>query len=151
MLFYAIVIVDLVLRCAGFENSEMIAIRLSNREVHTRYGQMRGLLVEFRGHGLKEVDAYLGIQYATTFTSQMRFMPPTSSPEKWRQMRAMYPHKPACPQQLMTTWMSKKALPQTEMIRLTQLANYSMIQNEECLYMNLYVPAGRLGVVEWRV
>lgn len=57
--------------------------KLSSRVVTTNYGKLRGLSVQFEDSGLQDVEAYLGIQYASLKGSNLRFMPPTNPVEKW--------------------------------------------------------------------
>ena len=127
----------------GVSEQKIYKEQLSSRIVRTQYGQMRAVLVEFRVPGLKPVDAYLGIQYATTFGSQIRFMPPTSSAEKWRGMRSMFGVQPACPQRVLNSTVLTTYLPAGEVERLMRVSPATMSQNEECLYMNVHVPTGK--------
>ncbi|KAH3813439.1 hypothetical protein DPMN_141896 [Dreissena polymorpha] len=117
--------------------------RLSDRIVRTQYGQMRGILIEFTGANLRPVDAYIGIQYATTFAAQMRFMPPTSSAEKWREMRVMIGPKPACPQPVFNETYMRMMLARGEIERRKGIAPSTITPDEDCHYVNVYVPTGR--------
>lgn len=67
----------------NFTLSRLVLDRLSPRVVTTNYGKLRGLLIEFDDPGLQDVEAYLGIQYASLGGSDLRFMPPTNPVEKW--------------------------------------------------------------------
>ena len=88
---------------------------LSPRLVTTQQGMYKGLLLspsfpsdapsclgcsKLSGHDQKKysVDAYFGIQYASLLGSKLRFMPPTSSIEKWSGVRLAITHRPVCPQ-----------------------------------------------------
>lgn len=57
---------------------------LSDRVVTTNYGKLRGLRVEFDEENLQQVEAYLGVQYASLHGGALRFMPPTNPMEKWQ-------------------------------------------------------------------
>lgn len=76
----ALLILSLTL---NFSLSRLVFDRLSSRVVTTNNGKLRGLLVEFEDQGLQDVEAYLGIQYASLGGSDLRFMPPTNPVEKW--------------------------------------------------------------------
>lgn len=117
--------------------------KLSSRTVTTKYGQMRGAMVEFPHPELKPVESYLGLQYATTLTSQMRFMPPMSSGEKWKSVRVAFEHRSVCPQALINEDELKKKLPMGEVERLKRIAHFILTQTEECLNLNVYVPTGK--------
>lgn len=126
--------------------NRMFTKTLSPRTVITKYGQMRGALVEFTDRSLKPVDAYLGLQYATTLTSQMRFMPPMSSAEKWRLMRVVFAHRHVCPQKPINKdnfEELKKSKPEGEIERLRRIASFVLNPKEECLDLNVFVPTGK--------
>ena len=44
------------------------------------------------------VEAYLGLQYASLLDGDLRFMPPTSTTEKWDGIRVALRYRPVCPQ-----------------------------------------------------
>lgn len=119
--------------------------KLSSNIVTTKYGQLRGTIVEFSDPTLKPVEAYLGLQYATTLTSQMRYMPPMSSAEKWTPVRVAFAHRSVCPQPLINEDDLKKTKPRGEVERLKKIAHYLFTQTEECLNLNLYVPKAQTG------
>lgn len=125
--------------------SGIVRQQASNTIIKTEYGDMRGLLVEFPDLGLRPVQSYLGIQYASTMASQMRFMPPTSSPEKWKGTRSVSMHRPVCPQNYIRDSELRRIKPVGEAIRLRRILEY--VKNdglsEECLNLNLYVPGNR--------
>jgi len=56
---------------------------LSDRLVSTKFGRLRGVLVEFEDSGLQSVEAYLGVEYGSLHGGALRFMPPSSPQEKW--------------------------------------------------------------------
>ena len=64
-------------------SSKVLATQMSARVVTTQYGKLRGVLVTLSNRRLPLVEAYLGLQYASLLDGDLRFMPPTSTTEKW--------------------------------------------------------------------
>lgn len=140
-LYYVFILLSLTI-ISPSEN-RVYTKKLSSRTVTTKYGQMRGAIVEFPDPELKPVESYLGLQYATTLTSQMRFMPPMSSGEKWKSIRVAFEHRSVCPQSLIHEEELKKMKPLGEIERLKRIAHFILTQTEECLNLNVYVPTGK--------
>lgn len=117
----------------------------SNTIIKTEYGDMRGLLVEFPDLGLRPVESYLGIQYASVLGSQLRFMPPTGSLEKWKGTRSVSLNRPVCPQDFIPETELRRTKPIGEAIRLRRILEYARKDglSEECLNLNIYVPGNR--------
>lgn len=123
-----------------------------------RQGPLKGLITTVGGGGdrrLDQVEIYLGVPYAA---SQERFMPPGESPT-WcpkaddgsfdrshcRPLRAEY-LKPVCPQRSPDLLMANtnKRLSAVRSNYLRRLTPYLGNQSEDCLYLNIYAPHGRL-------
>ena len=118
--------------------------RLSPRTVTTKYGQMRGALVEFPNPDLHPVEAYLGLEYATTLRSQMRFMPPVSPSERWSSIRATFSQRSVCPQTIMNEKELLKQVPVGVVEKRKRMSAFVMSQTEECLSLSIYIPTGLL-------
>ena len=113
--------------------------QLSPRLIETKYGKLRGLLVDIPNKNVPAVEAFLGLQYASLLGGQLRFMPPTAPMEKWGGVRVALRYRPACPQRLYTEAELKERLPHM-VEHFKRLAPYLRQQSEECLNLNLYVP-----------
>lgn len=126
-------------------SSVIVRKKASNTVIKTEFGDMRGLLVEYPTLSLKPVEAYLGIQYASTFASAMRFMPPTSSPDKWKSTRSVVKHRSVCPQRMVDESVLRRQKPVGEVIRLKKMLESVKLdgQKEDCLNLNIYVPGNR--------
>ena len=122
---------------------------MSTRTVSTRYGQVKGALLEFSDRSLKPVEAYRSLQYATTMGTQMRYMPPTSPSDRWKFIRVAFSYRPVCPQPIIKEDRLMKLLPRGEIERRKRIAPFTMSQTEECLNLNLYVPTGRFCCTSW--
>ncbi|XP_068242161.1 neuroligin-1-like [Palaemon carinicauda] len=117
--------------------------QLSQRRVRTKYGVLRGLLVNLGVEGLGDAEAFLGIPYAAPPINNLRFMPP-GSPSPWREEKVANQHKPVCPQRLPDIRNETEALRRMSAGRyqyLRRLLPYLRNQSEDCLYLNLYTPA----------
>lgn len=115
----------------------------SARTVDTKYGQIKGTLLKFSDENLKPVEVYRSLQYASTLGTQMRFMPPTSPLERWKFIRFVTSYRYACPQPIFKEEQARKYLPKGEMERRKKIAPSVMLQNEDCLDLNIYVPTGK--------
>lgn len=131
--------------------SGILRQRASSTIIRTQYGEMRGLLTEFPALNLKDAESYYGIQYASIMTQLLRYMPPTSSPEKWKGTRSLFKHRPVCPQPMIEESDLRRIKPTGEVIRLKRILESVRSDgiSEECLNLNLYVPGnrGRLSMV----
>uniref|UniRef100_A0A0L8G3I5 Carboxylesterase type B domain-containing protein n=1 Tax=Octopus bimaculoides TaxID=37653 RepID=A0A0L8G3I5_OCTBM len=113
---------------------------LSDRVVTTRYGTVRGVMVEFPNRHLKPVDAYLGLPYASLLRGNLRFMPPTSPMEKWTGTRVVLDMSPVCPQKVPDLNDLKGKVPESRYEHYKRIAPLLSKQLEDCLSLNLYVP-----------
>ncbi|TRY71253.1 hypothetical protein DNTS_035741 [Danionella cerebrum] len=106
--------------------------------VNTQYGKLRGARVSLHSEILGPVDQYLGVPYATPPIGEKRFLPP-DSPSSWSGIKNATQFAPVCPQNI------HNAVPEIMMpiwftFNLDIVATYIQDQNEDCLYLNIYVP-----------
>nr|XP_006632838.2 PREDICTED: neuroligin-3 isoform X1 [Lepisosteus oculatus]XP_015206860.1 PREDICTED: neuroligin-3 isoform X1 [Lepisosteus oculatus]XP_015206861.1 PREDICTED: neuroligin-3 isoform X1 [Lepisosteus oculatus] len=109
-----------------------------NPTVNTQYGKLRGVRVPLPSEILGPVDQYLGVPYAASPVGEKRFMPP-EPPSSWSGIRNTTHFAPVCPQNI------HNAVPEIMMpiwftFNLDIVATYIQDQNEDCLYLNIYVP-----------
>ena len=116
--------------------------RMSSRTVQTEYGPLRGILVTLPNSHLGNVEAYLGLQYASLLKGDLRFMPPTSPMEKWDSPQVAMKFKPVCPQRLPDLAALQHKMPLGRVDHFERLIPFLKDQAEECLYLNVYVPTG---------
>ncbi|XP_050675567.1 neuroligin-1 [Leptidea sinapis] len=112
--------------------------KYSTRVVRTKYGPLRGIVV----HSHPQVEAYLGVPYATPPLGSLRYMPPVT-PSQWRTTRLADAMGPACPQVPPSVVPREEALllhPRARIRQLERLLPMLVNQSEDCLYVNLYVP-----------
>jgi len=144
----------------GAAARQQLGAQMSPRVVATQYGRLRGVLsavpVSFPADaaggpdvpagGL--VESYLGLQYGTLLDGQLRFMPPTGTLEKWDGVRVALRHRPVCPQPSVESSAEKlrrDGVPLGLVEHLRRLAPHLERQAEECLNLNVYVPAATDG------
>jgi len=94
-----VVVLCFVASSPGPVTSRSLATQMSPYVVETQYGRLRGVLVALpagvaaTGRPSQSrsktvvVEAFLGLQYASLLGGELRFMPPTSSMEKWDGVR----------------------------------------------------------------
>lgn len=109
-----------------------------SQTVNTHYGKLRGTRVPLPSEMLGPVDQYLGVPYAAPPTGEKRFLPP-EPPSSWSGIRNATHFSPVCPQNI------HNAVPEIMMpiwftSNLDIIATYIQDQNEDCLYLNIYVP-----------
>src|SRR6218665_2366870 len=114
--------------------------RMSPRLVETQYGKVHGILLSRPGRNLPQVEAFLGLQYASILGGELRFMPPTSSMEKWDGIRVAMKFRPVCPQRVPDLEELRKRLPAGRVEHFKRLLPFLEKQEEECLNLNIYVP-----------
>lgn len=108
--------------------------------VSTRYGKLRGLRAPLPGAVLGPVSQFLGIPYAAPPTGERRFQPP-EPPTAWPGVRDATRFAPVCPQHLDERTLLRDMLPVWFTANLDTLAAYVQDQSEDCLFLNVYVPA----------
>ncbi|XP_036826439.1 neuroligin-3a isoform X1 [Oncorhynchus mykiss] len=106
--------------------------------VNTQYGKLRGVRVPLPSEILGPVDQYLGVPYAASPVGEKRFLPP-EPPSSWSGIKNATHFAPVCPQNI------HNAVPEIMMpiwfsFSLDIVASYIQDQNEDCLYLNIYVP-----------
>ncbi|XP_067679637.1 neuroligin-4, Y-linked-like [Haliotis asinina] len=102
----------------------------------THYGRVRGIVNTVLGS--KKVERYLGIPYAAPPVGELRFENP-EEPSTWKGVRNTTTLSPACPQR-----------PQL-MFYLTSHRPGFNDSDEDCLYMNIYVPQIEEGEIKMAV
>jgi len=126
------------------------ASQMSPYVVETQYGRLRGVLIALpgglvsRGQSRSKtvvVEAFLGLQYASLLGGELRFMPPTSSMEKWDGVRVALKFRPVCPQCVPDVNRLQRDVPTERVDHIKRLLPFLDKQNEECLNLNVYVPA----------
>ncbi|KAL1764404.1 neuroligin-4, X-linked isoform X1 [Sigmodon hispidus] len=109
--------------------------------VSTNYGRLRGLRVSLPGDVLGPVEQFLGVPYAAPPTGARRFQPP-EPPSSWPGVRNATRFAPVCPQHLDERALLRDMLPVWFTANLDTLAAYVQEQSEDCLFLNVYAPAG---------
>lgn len=108
--------------------------------VATNYGRLRGVRAALPGDVLGPVTQFLGVPYAAPPTGERRFQPP-EPPSSWAGVRDATRFAPVCPQHLDERVLLRDRLPAWFAANLDAVAAYIQDQSEDCLYLNLYVPA----------
>lgn len=144
-----LVVVALLLKLADQVNSKLIHTQVSSTVLETNFGKIRGLLVHFPKTNLPSVEVYLGLQYASLIGGELRFMPPTTSAEKWDNIRVASNFKPVCPQRFFSRtgsessekqFLNRHPMPDIKYQILRRVRSYAATQSEECLYLNIFAP-----------
>ncbi|KAM7225998.1 hypothetical protein CapIbe_023975 [Capra ibex] len=107
--------------------------------VSTNYGKIRGLRTPLPNEILGPVEQYLGVPYASPPTGERRFQPP-EPPSSWTGVRNATQFPAVCPQHLDERSLLHDMLPVWFTANLDTLMTYVQDQNEDCLYLNIYVP-----------
>ncbi|KAK3851285.1 hypothetical protein Pcinc_042056 [Petrolisthes cinctipes] len=114
---------------------------LSTRTVSTKYGRLRGLVVNLGSRGLGDAEVFYNVPYASPPVGNLRFMPP-GSPSPWPDVRVSNHLGPVCPQRLPDIRNQTHALQNMSRGRyqyLRRLLPYLRNQSEDCLYLNIYL------------
>ncbi|XP_067850750.1 neuroligin-1 isoform X2 [Heptranchias perlo] len=106
--------------------------------VNTNYGRLRGIKKELSNEILGPVIQYLGIPYAASPTGERRFQPP-EPPSSWSEIRNATHFAPVCPQNI-HGMLPDVMLPVWFTANLEVIASSVQEQNEDCLFLNIYVP-----------
>lgn len=107
--------------------------------VTTNYGKIRGLRTPLPNEILGPVEQYLGVPYASPPTGERRFQPP-EPPSSWTGIRNTTQFAAVCPQYLDERSLLNDMLPVWFTANLDTVVTYVQDQNEDCLYLNIYVP-----------
>jgi len=115
-------------------DAKLFSTQMSQRIINTAYGRLRGLLITLPNRTLPPVEAYLGLEYASLRGRELRFMPPTvSRTGPWYGVKTALKFRPICPQHVPAEIRSE---------RLGRILPFLEPQQEDCLYLNVYVPLG---------
>lgn len=129
-----------ILRLNRVVVGRVYASHMSDTIVETQFGKLRGVLVTLPNKNLPQVEAYLGLQYASVLGGELRFMPPTGSLEKWEGIRVALKYRPVCPQRVPTDDELRKRMPLGRVAHFKRIIPFVEKQSEECLNLNVYVP-----------
>ena len=129
-----------LLHVLPWASAKVIRKQMSGRVITTRYGKVRGILVEFPNRHLKPVEAFFGLKYADLEKGNMRFMPPKNPKEQWAKIRAAVRQRPSCPQLTRHEREYENVLPEGRLAHLRNITPFLTEQIEDCLTLNLYVP-----------
>ena len=119
----------------------------SQRTVKTAYGELRGVVVPRSSGGgtvIKDVEAFLGVPYASAPAASLRFMPPLT-PSRWSGIRVADKLGPVCPQILPELGNKSEALSKMPLLKynkILELVKSLTNQSEDCLYLNIYMIKG---------
>lgn len=160
-----VVVVVIFLHPVGVEGR--LPTTQSPRVIETSQGRLRGILVNLAaspgrpGRPLPPVEAYLGLQYATTLGGALRFMPPTATNEKWGGVRLALNFRPVCPQPIVDverlllrqsrSGSTLTTITRARLEHLRRLAPFVERQSEDCLNLNIYVPVVGLCFIHMRL
>ncbi|GIY05723.1 neuroligin-4, X-linked [Caerostris darwini] len=117
--------------------------KLTSRVVNTKYGSLRGYVTTLPNRSWRPVEIYKGVPYASPPIGSLRFMPPVT-PAHWRGIKMVDKFSPVCPQKLPDIKNETEALkrmPTGRLDHLKRLIPLLQNQSEDCLYLNIYVPA----------
>uniref|UniRef100_A0A8B9SK45 Carboxylic ester hydrolase n=1 Tax=Anas platyrhynchos TaxID=8839 RepID=A0A8B9SK45_ANAPL len=112
-------------------------------EVTIAHGRLRGKQANVKGTD-RLVNVFLGIPFAKAPVGSLRFSPP-EPPEPWNDLRDATSYPPLCPQDLSLLKKAEKNYKEKHIPFRT---------SEDCLYLNVYSPAGsdkkdKLPVMVW--
>ncbi|XP_055375181.1 uncharacterized protein LOC129607939 [Condylostylus longicornis] len=113
---------------------------LYTKEFHLKQGKIKGIIRTFHPQsGLRDVNQFFGIPYAEAPVGNRRFLPPgTSLP--WNGLKMATHLPPVCPQNLPNPTLANVKLEKGRSDQLQRLFPYLKNENEDCLYLNVYVP-----------
>jgi len=117
-------------------------ITYSTRLIETAYGSIRGIILPRGRNFVDDVEAFLGVPYASPPVASLRFMPPLT-PSHWEGTRVANKYGPACPQLLPDLTNRTEALANMPLLKFTQFLEMSQVvgnQSEDCLYLNIFMP-----------
>uniref|UniRef100_A0A7M4ERI2 Carboxylesterase type B domain-containing protein n=1 Tax=Crocodylus porosus TaxID=8502 RepID=A0A7M4ERI2_CROPO len=107
--------------------------------VTTNFGKIRGIKKELNNEILGPVIQFLGVPYAAPPVGEHRFQPP-EPPSPWSDIKNATQFAPVCPQNIIEGRLPEVMLPVWFTNNLDVVSTYVQDQNEDCLYLNIYVP-----------
>ncbi|XP_010149540.1 PREDICTED: neuroligin-1-like [Eurypyga helias] len=111
----------------------------TNPVVTTNFGKIRGIKKELNNEILGPVIQFLGVPYAAPPTGERRFQPP-EPPSPWADIKNTTQFAPVCPQNIIEGRLPEVMLPVWFTNNLDVVSTYVQDQNEDCLFLNIYVP-----------
>ncbi|XP_061426163.1 neuroligin-4, X-linked-like isoform X2 [Lethenteron reissneri] len=106
--------------------------------ITTNFGKLRGVRIVLNNEILGPVDQFLGVPYAAPPVAERRFQPP-EPPAAWQGVRNATHFAPVCPQTIRGV-LPEVMLPVWFTANMDVVAPYMHEMNEDCLYLNIYVP-----------
>ncbi|XP_032828013.1 neuroligin-3-like isoform X5 [Petromyzon marinus] len=106
--------------------------------ITTNFGKLRGVRIVLNNEILGPVDQFLGVPYAAPPVAERRFQPP-EPPAAWQGVRNATHFAPVCPQMIRGV-LPEVMLPVWFTANMDVVAPYMHEMNEDCLYLNIYVP-----------
>ncbi|XP_067392544.1 neuroligin-1 [Emydura macquarii macquarii] len=107
--------------------------------VTTNFGKIKGIKKELNNEILGPVIQFLGVPYAAPPVGERRFQPP-EPPLPWSDVKNATQFAPVCPQNIIEGRLPEVMLPVWFTNNLDVVSTYVQDQNEDCLYLNIYVP-----------
>ncbi|XP_064020875.1 neuroligin-1 isoform X1 [Pogoniulus pusillus] len=133
---FAFCIVGFLLHAAAVSSQKLDD---TNPVVTTNFGKIRGIKKELNNEILGPVIQFLGVPYAAPPTGEHRFQPP-EPPSPWADIKNTTQFAPVCPQNIIEGRLPEVMLPVWFTNNLDVVSTYVQDQNEDCLYLNIYVP-----------
>ncbi|CAM1310733.1 Uncharacterised protein r2_g2097 [Pycnogonum litorale] len=112
---------------------------ISSRTVVTKYGVVRGVILDSYSEDLAPIEAFLGIPYAAPPVGPLRFMHPVT-PRGWSGVYMADSLRPVCPQKFVSIDESVMGVMSSGYIVTKRLSLKFLQQDEDCLYLNIYAP-----------
>ncbi|XP_055904543.1 uncharacterized protein LOC129940280 [Eupeodes corollae] len=112
------------------------------KEIMLKQGRLKGIVRSMHPQtGLRDVDQYLGLPYAEAPVGSRRFMPP-GTPLPWQGLKIARHLPSVCPQKIPDISNGSVKMSKGRYEQLIRLLPYLKTENEDCLYLNVYVPSG---------
>ncbi|XP_061171373.1 neuroligin-4, X-linked-like isoform X2 [Saccostrea echinata] len=112
--------------------------QLGQSVIQLNYGEIRGLLVTFKGSHWTPVEVYRGLKYG--YVGNHKAYDP-----EWNKTHIANKWLSVCPQEDISHENSLrellKVLPRFHVIRLYHRSNYTKIQADDCLALNVFLPS----------
>ncbi|XP_055848841.1 uncharacterized protein LOC129913899 [Episyrphus balteatus] len=119
---------------------------LYTKEIILKQGRLKGIVRSMHPQtGLRDVDQYLGLPYAEAPVGSRRFMPP-GTPLPWQGLKVARHLPSVCPQKIPDISNGSVKIAKGRYEQLIRLLPYLKTENEDCLYLNVYVPSDSDGL-----